>query len=103
MRLGPTLGALLVALTMSVGCVQSPTGPAFIFMDVMGPLGTANGKSTPKRGEACATVVLALFATGDASIEAAKRNGRIKEVTTIDHHSTNTLGFGKFCTIVYGQ
>ncbi len=97
------LTGLAVTLGLSIGCVQSPTGPAFLYMDVQGPLGPAGGTATPKKGEACANVYFALFAMGDASIEAAKRNGRIKEVTTLDHHSTNTLGFGKFCTIVYGE
>ena len=72
-------------------------------MDVKGPLGPAGGTATPKKGQACASTFLALFASGDASIEAAKRSAGIKEVTTIDHHSTNFLGFGEFCTIVYGR
>ena len=72
-------------------------------MNVQGPLGPASGTATAKKGEACASVFLALFAWGDASIERAKRDGRITEVTTIDHHSTNFIGFGSFCTIVYGR
>jgi len=54
-------------------------------------------------GESCARVMLALFAWGDASIETAKRNAGITEVTTVDHESFNFLGFGSFCTIVHGQ
>ena len=92
-----------LALALSIGCVQSPTGPALLYMNVPGPLGPAGGTNTPKKGESCANVYFALVAIGDASIEAAKRNGGIKEVTTLDHHSTNTLGFGRFCTIVYGE
>ena len=49
------------------------------------------------------TEVLLLFAWGDASIETAKRNGGITEVTTIDHKSSNLIGFGSFCTVVYGS
>jgi len=48
-------------------------------------------------------VFLALFAWGDASIESAKRDGNITEVTTIDHESFHLIGFGAFCTIVYGE
>lgn len=99
--------ALLLVLALGVGfgtgCVQSPTGPGIIYMNVQGPLGPASGKETPRRGEACAQVFLALFAWGDASIETAKRNGGIREVATVDHSSFNLIGFGSFCTIVHGS
>jgi hypothetical protein len=94
---------LAIVLAFGTGCVQSPTGPALIYMDVKGPLGPAGGTATTKVGESCARVFLALFAWGDASIESAKRNAGITEVTTIDHASFNFVGFGSFCTVVYGQ
>ena len=94
---------LALLATLTLGCVMSPTGPGLIYMDVKGPLGPAGGTDTAKRGEACASTFLALFATGDASIESAKRAAGIREVTTLDHHSTNFLGFGKFFTVVYGR
>lgn len=72
-------------------------------MNVKGPMGSAKGEGTGKVGRACASTFFALFAAGDASIEAAKRNGGIREVTTVDHHSTNVIGFGRFCTIVTGS
>ncbi len=97
------MASLALVAGFGIGCVQSPTGPGLLYMDVHGPLGPAGGTSTARKGEACAGVFLALFAWGDASIEAAKRNGGITEVTTVDHHSTNVIGFGKFCTIVYGS
>jgi hypothetical protein len=92
-----------LGLVFAIGCVQSPTGPGLIYMNVKGPLGPAGGESAAKTGKSCARVVLALFAWGDASIESAKRNGGITEVTTIDHESFNLIGFGSFCTVVYGQ
>jgi hypothetical protein len=97
--------ALIAAIIVSLGtgCVQSPTGPGIIYMNVKGPLGPAGGTATPKVGKSCARVVLALFAWGDASIETAKRNGGITEVTTLDHTSFNLLGFGSFCTVVHGS
>jgi hypothetical protein len=63
-------------------------------MNVKGPMGPADGQSTQKTGEACARTFLAIIATGDASLEAAKRSAGIKQVTTVDHHSTNFIGFG---------
>ncbi len=90
-------------LVLGTGCVQSPTGPGLIYMNVKGPLGPAGGTETPKKGQACARVLFHLFAWGDASIETAKRNGGITEVTTLDHESFNLIGFGSFCTNVYGS
>ncbi len=95
--------ALILGLTFSTGCIQSPTGPGLLFMNVKGPLGPAGGTDTPRRGKACARAVLLLFAWGDASIEAAKRDAGITQVTTIDHESFNFIGFGSFCTVVYGS
>ena len=94
---------LALSLVFSVGCVQSPTGPGILYMNVKGPMGPAGGTSAMRSGRACANVILALIAWGDASIESAKRNGGISEVTTVDHESTNFVGFGSFCTVVYGQ
>ena len=95
--------AIALALLAPLGCVRSPTGPALLYMNVKGPLGPAGGAGDGKVGEACANTFFALFAAGDASIETAKRNGGITEVTTIDHRSTNIIGFGSFCTIVTGS
>jgi len=97
------LVAFMALLVAGVGCVQSPTGPGLIYMNVKGPLGPADGQSAAKTGRSCAGVALALFAWGDASIEAAKRAGGIRTVTTVDHQSRNILGFGSFCTVVYGE
>jgi hypothetical protein len=72
-------------------------------MNVKGPLGPAAGTGTSRKGKACARVFLALFAWGDASLETAKRDGAITQVTTVDHESFNLIGFGSFCTIVYGE
>ena len=103
MRLLALSLVLALGIGFSTACVQSPTGPGIIYMNVKGPLGPAGGTDTRKQGKSCAKVFLALFAWGDASIESAKRDGGIREVTTIDHESRNTLGFGSFCTIVYGS
>lgn len=94
---------LALCLVFGAGCIQSPTGPGLIYMNVKGPLGPALGTSAPLRGKACANVVFHLFAWGDASIESAKRDGQITNVTTVDHESFNFIGFGSFCTVVHGS
>jgi len=55
-------------------------------------------------GEACASSILGLVATGDASIEAARRNGRITQISAVDEHSTSILGiYATYCTTVRGK
>ena len=103
MRILAVLTILCVGLAFGTGCVQSPTGPGLIFMNVKGPLGAGGGTDTSKKGRACVRVIFQLFAWGDASIEAAKADGGITEVTTIDHQSFNLIGFASFCTHVYGS
>ena len=57
-----------------------------------------------KEGKACATAILGWIATGDASIAAAKANGGIKTVSSVDHSAKNVLGIiGEWCTIVKGK
>lgn len=92
-----------LALLLS-GC-QAVMSPAtgVIFADVKGPIAATSGTGT-KQGKACARSILGMVATGDASIAAAKRAGGIREVASVDHHTTNILGIiGDFCTIVTGQ
>ncbi len=69
-------------------------------MNVKGPLGPAEGSSGGSTGRACAVNVLGLVAAGDATIDAAKRNGGVSSAETVEYHSTNILGFGTFCTVV---
>jgi hypothetical protein len=87
------------------GCmaVASPAVGLFYTDTKFGDTATTSTAAT-KEGRACATSILALFATGDASIDAAKRNGGITEVSFVDHTAKNVLGvFGEFCTIVKGR
>ena len=65
--------------------------------DAMGPI-------RAKTGKACATSILGLVGTGDASIGAAAANGGIKNVTSIDKEGKNIIGvFATYCTIVHGD
>jgi hypothetical protein len=64
----------------------------------------AEGAVGTKEGRACARTYLGVYATGDASIQTAAKNGNIKNVTTIDHHAKNLAGvIGDYCTIVRGN
>jgi hypothetical protein len=88
-----------------VGCAtaQSPV-PGMWYSDVRGPVMATDAHGGTAKGEACANSILGLVATGDASIDTAKKNGGIAQVVAIDHHSTSILGvMATYCTIVYGK
>ena len=57
-----------------------------------------------KEGRACLDTILGLFAQGDASVRAAKADGKITEVSVIDHSARNFMNIvGEYCTIVRGK
>jgi hypothetical protein len=92
---------------MMTGCALAPTpvGSGFLFTDVKGPVAVDdNNTGYVKKGEACATNVLGLVATGDASIETAKKVAGISNVSSISSDQFSILGlFSKYCTVVTGE
>ena len=92
---------------MVTGCAFAPTpvGSALIFTDVKGPVAVDdNNTGYAKKGEACATNVLGLVATGDASIETAKKVAGISKVSSVSSDQFSILFlFSKYCTIVTGE
>jgi hypothetical protein len=98
--------SLSVVLGMALifnGCAGShPAG--FIITDVKLPVqATSNNGSYSKTGEASCKSILAIVASGDCSIETAKKNGGITKVHHVDWHAKDTLGFGTFKVVVYGD
>lgn len=99
------LGAMSLVVGLS-GCmiVESPirgvVGTEVIWGDV------TTGKPTPgdvKEGQACAESILGLVARGDASVRAAKEDGGIDEVFSVEHSARNFFGVvGEWCTMVRG-
>ncbi len=76
---------------------------ALITLEERGPvaMGTAAGQSKVGRAEAWGILV---FATGDASIRAAMKNGGITRVHHVDHETTSWFGvYSTYTTIVYGE
>jgi hypothetical protein len=96
------LCAVMALLSGCGGFVQSPV-KGLIFTAVQGPITATTSQANARRGSACAWSLLGLVALGDASIEEAKSDGQIREVSTVDHESFNILGvFATFCTVVRG-
>lgn len=95
----------LAALVVVTGCAtaSSPLNGVW-YSDVKHAKDATPANTSSKMGSACAQSILGLVATGDASIEAAKKDGNITTVSSVDAHSTSILGFfAKYCTIVKGN
>ncbi len=70
---------------------------------ISGPLQVGQETGTSKRGESCLSQSLFII-NGDASIEAAKKNGGITKVATVDTTFKTTLFvYSEYCTVVYGE
>ncbi len=92
------MGALLAG---PVGCL-GVMGPTLgMWMDVKGPI--QGGGQGSKTGKACSRSWFGVVALGDASIEAAAKNGGITNVQSADFHAMNRIVFGEFCTTVRGS
>ena len=97
---------LCSAAVFTTGCatVASPVGNGAIVTSVQGPVAMTENVGSKKSGKSCASNVLGLFATGDASIEQARRNGGVAKVASVDHSAFSVLFlYSKFCTIVHGD
>lgn len=74
-----------------------------IYADVTDPV-TATPAAGSRVGEATATSYLGVVALGDASIAAAKRQGGITTVSSVDRQRKNILGIiTTYTTTVHGN
>ncbi len=102
-----------VALTaVAVVFALSATGCGFV---ADGPFGwgyTANktavssgpAKTGVKKGSACVTAFFGFVSLGDASIEAAMKDGGIKQNHTVNKENMSVVGvYSKQCTLVTGE
>lgn len=102
MKRALAITSLIAATALLGGCATYyPTGSLY----TEGKMGVqASGNTTDKEGRACMKSVLGAVAWGDASVEAAKREGGIQTVSTIDYEVENILGiYGKYCLVVRGK
>lgn len=95
---------VLGTVVLLTGCAAgpSPVGTG-LYTNVKGPI-TATGIAGNQKGEACAQSFLGVINTGDASIEAARKNGQINSISSVDYQTTGAYPiYGKTCTIVSGS
>ncbi len=83
--------ALLASSVALTGCATSmPVG--VLFTDLTLPVGATANSQGSKVGVAKCQSILAVVATGDCSLEAAKKDGNITSVTHADWKANNILG-----------
>ncbi len=99
--------AAAIALAALNGCAMANGGDAMAMGTIYsgykssGAIGTG---APGKTGEACISSILGVVATGDASVEAAKKAGGITAVAHVDHEQFSVLGvYATSCTIVHGS
>ena len=97
------MGLTAAALLSLSGCMTTPYPVAGMWTQDVRV--TLDGKiaSGSKEGKACATSYMGMFATGDASVEAAAANGGITNVQSVEALVNARILIGTFCTIVRGS
>lgn len=97
------IAAIIGASAVLTGCATTyPVGG--LYSKVTLPFQATDNATVLKKGEATCQSILSLVATGDCSIEAAKKNGGIHKVSHIDWDVENILGIiGTYKVTVYGE
>jgi hypothetical protein len=97
-------GSMALAIACSGNTYEAPSGSILQNTTMNKDVSTATAVGA-KTGEACASGILGIVATGDASIKAAAAAGGITKVNAVDYKNDNLLGsvLAKTCTIVRGD
>lgn len=95
---------LILISFLVVSCAATPHMPG-AYVSTKGNVTTTLAKgSSSKTGKACTKNYLGFITLGDASISAARKQGRIKKIAFIDNSYTNILGlYQEYCTLVRGK
>ncbi len=102
-RLIGLAGMCLLAVVFLTGCAMVTPMNGSLYTDLKGPVAMGDASGSSKVGTAKATAIIGI-ATGDASIEAAMRNGGITKVHHVDTQVKNILGiYAEYTTVVYGE
>ncbi len=94
----------VLASALLVGACATPSTEVGIalFSDTVQPLMVTNNSGT-KVGRACGKNYLGLFITGDMSVEAAKKDGKITQVASVDKEIKSYALYAEVCTVVRGR
>ncbi len=94
----------LVSACLLLGACATPMTEVgmSLFAQTTQPM-MVTGNTGKKVGRACATNVLGLIVQGDMSVEAAKKNGKITHVASVDKEVKGYAVYAEVCTIVTGS
>lgn len=95
-----------VALLAATSCAmpRPSSGPGWVYTNVKEGVFANSSVEGKKQAELCNLNVLGVVSTGDATVDSVKRQGAIKNVSTIDRTFEGVLGiYAKSCTIVKGN
>lgn len=94
--------ALAISALALCSCNITPVGS--VYTDISAPVTSTCAGSGSKVGKATTTCYLGLWAEGDASIDAAKKNGGITTVSSVDVSVDSILGIvNTYTTTVRGN
>lgn len=86
-----TIAIISIALTALTLSSCGTTRAGTLYSDVTAPVAVGNGGGS-RVGVSKSTTYLGLISIGDASVNAAKRNGGITSVSSADEHISSILG-----------
>lgn len=90
----------VLASMIALSSCTAPMGIVYSDINLPKEISAASGK---KVGKSESRSYFALVATGDSSVEAAKNNGGITAVSSVDTKVENILGVAKYTTTVTGN
>jgi hypothetical protein len=96
-----TLGCVSL-ITSSCGLAPSQLGSSLI-STTREPVFVTTNTGYSKEGKACGQNILGIFAMGDMSIETAKKNGGITNISAVEKTVNNKVVIADVCTIVKGN
>ncbi len=96
--------AVVVIATLSLSSCATLPNVASLYTDVTEPVTATSNVVGTKVGKASATNVLGIVAMGNASINAAAKDGGITKISHVDIKKFSLLGlFSTITTFVYGE
>ena len=96
----------LFSITLLTGCAAMAISPVSggLYTNARAPITATANPTYSKVGTASCSSILGLIGTGDASIDAAMKNGGISKIHHVDYESKNILGiYAKYTVIVHGE
>lgn len=104
------MAAIVLGFGVSLGaCASSPikgknAGGASVYSDVQFNERATDNALGGKRGESCASDILSIIATGDASAATAAKQAGITKIASVDGTASNILGiYSTYCVVVTGE